>query len=153
MASSDDPTRPPSEEASFRDPTPSVHEQPISPTSPSVFELPEDLLTYANPYSSYAAAMCSPVMAERMMSDIYQPTPPPMSSPTPFCPNYYPPLDPYGYRPTPSYRYNTPASHSRTPVSAGPSRQPSVRPSRPSSAQPHGSTPFTPPPVMENYPM
>lgn len=49
-ASSDDPTRPPSEEGSFRDPTPSLHSGGHA-ASPSVFELPDDLLAYANPYS------------------------------------------------------------------------------------------------------
>ncbi|CAD5234769.1 unnamed protein product [Bursaphelenchus xylophilus] len=167
VTSTDDPTRPPSEEGSFRDPTPSINE-----TS----GLPDDLLSYANPYSSYAAAMASPVMAEGLLpcpepypASIPQsnyPTAPPIFPHIPmisypdcrpystlqpvdyrrFTPNRIIPPQPLpitGYSGYPSYPgYGTPTSyHSVTPVSQTRSaRQGSVH-----------SQPFTPSPMMDAY--
>uniref|UniRef100_A0A914DV11 Uncharacterized protein n=1 Tax=Acrobeloides nanus TaxID=290746 RepID=A0A914DV11_9BILA len=52
-------TRPPSDERSFGDPTPSTStiEQPE-------LGLADPRIVYSNPYSSYASAMCSPIMQD-----------------------------------------------------------------------------------------
>lgn len=72
--SSDEITQPPSQESSFRDPTPSTDSLTTTttintkiPVTPDVgilsesFRYSDPRLSYANPYSSYAAAMCSPI--------------------------------------------------------------------------------------------
>lgn len=71
MQTGDDRTQPPSQESSFRDPTPSTDSttttrlQGTSNSDAGIlsnsFRYSDPRLSYANPYSSYAAAMCSPV--------------------------------------------------------------------------------------------
>ncbi|KAI6191238.1 TMC family-containing protein [Aphelenchoides bicaudatus] len=169
MHVSDDPTRPPSEDASFRDPTPTFGDEHRL-RSP-LLDMPDDRLSYANPYSSYAAAMCSPVMQQNMANDplvqrLSQPLPELSVTPEPqqMYPiqptNFYgtPPLGQYPLQiPQPYYAQQSPAAF--TPVRARQSTVP-----RQSSAQPayyyqQPMTPpsipqrFFPPPIGENYPM
>ncbi|KAI6243746.1 TMC domain protein [Aphelenchoides fujianensis] len=69
MQLSDEATRPPSEETSFRDPTPSRSEDAQRQVQSPYSDFQDDRLAYANPYSSYAAAMASPLMPDNLEND------------------------------------------------------------------------------------
>ncbi|KAI6226942.1 TMC domain-containing protein [Aphelenchoides besseyi] len=160
MQLSDEATRPPSEETSFRDPTPSRSEEIQRQAQSPFSDFQDDRLAYANPYSSYAAAMSSPLMPEHLENDpfVQRLRQMPTMSVTPE-PSNFRPVNPYAAYNAPPIQnpqpyYMTPLTPTFSPVRPrNTTRFSSLQPPTPQlqSARQTPQQQFFPSPTIENY--